>query len=111
MHLFAIAGWLFRDAKQYDHINFMARDGFLPMKAFQLFAKYLNDVEAANKCNYVYLTRSVVTPMQVRKREDIYNLRRNITFENKTPYDIFKYYKEIIGESVDKNNIKDFAKI
>lgn len=110
MHLFAIAGWLFRDAKQYDHINFMARDGFLPMKAFQLFAKYLNDVEAANKCNYVYLTRSVVTPMQVRKREDIYNLRRNITFENKTPYDIFKYYKEIIGESVDKNNIKDFCK-
>ncbi|MBR4696300.1 MAG: glycosyltransferase, partial [Selenomonadaceae bacterium] len=38
-HLFAIADWLIRETERngYRNLNFMARDGYLPMKAFEIF--------------------------------------------------------------------------
>lgn len=63
MHLMAVTRWLKSIAlkEQRETIHFVSRDGYLPMKAFEILKKY----ESINtQSNYLYISRKATAPFQ-----------------------------------------------
>lgn len=78
MHLVALSKWICENSKGYDNIYFMARDGYLPMLAYNLY-KDSSDCKA----NYIYTSRRLLLPLMIVSKEDLYDLP--IEFRNHTP--------------------------
>lgn len=99
MHLFAIAQWLAKEMKQgrYTNLNFMARDGKLPMKAFQVLDKVYN---CGVKTNYLYLTRAVMFPLQVEHTYDLFGIPKNANVFSLTPKKIFDKLEAIFTDQM-----------
>jgi len=104
MHLYGIANWLIKDTtkKKYDNIAFMARDGYLPLKAYELLKTIYKD---APKESYLYVSRKALIPASIINRIDLYKLSEVINVEKYTPRKVLKY----IQGSIDEN--KDIEKI
>ncbi len=99
MHIFALAHWLQEEmhAGKYKNINFMARDGYVPMEAFSILAKvYGDDVS----CRYLHLSRRTVLPLQIQKPEDLYGLEVNINIFANSPKTLVNLLSNIIEPSV-----------
>lgn len=65
--MFGVSSWLANAVakENYKNLNFMARDGYLPMECY----KVLNQIYQNNaKLHYLYLTRSVMVPLQIQNR-------------------------------------------
>lgn len=112
MYLFGITKWLVDDVsrKNYDSLVFMARDGFLPLKAYQIMKKYNKNLP---KEKYLYVSRKALIPVTILSETDLYKLSEVININNHTPQDIVKYLKEsltVTDESLKivctKNNIQ-----
>lgn len=97
MHLFAVSQWLINQtvSHKYKNMNFMARDGFLPMEAWKILNSIYN---LDTNINYLYLSRSVVIPMQIRNESDFYGLVHNINVLSKSPCEIFELFKLILKD-------------
>lgn len=98
MHLFSLTHWLNQKVfeNNYQTVVFMARDGYLPMKAFELFNS------STYKCNvninYLSLTRSVIFPLQIKNEKDLYSLLVNMNIFSKCPRDILDMFKDFIPQ-------------
>lgn len=102
IHLFALAQWLIENAQKnkYDNFNFMARDGYLPMEAFELLNKVY---KVPAKLHYTHLTRSSILPLQIEKNIDIYSIIQNINIFEKSPKDFIEMLSYFIyPESLEK---------
>lgn len=86
MHLIGISKWLSNIAKQrnLEHIVFLARDGYLPMKAFQMTSKYFDTLGI--KTNYVACSRKVLMPWIVENEKGLYHLP--VQFSSHNPLSI-----------------------
>lgn len=98
-HMFAVAKWLADEVKenQYDNLNFMARDGYLA----QLCFKELNRVyHLTVRQDYLYLTRSVMLPLQIDNPYDLDGMVPNFNIFNQTPRKMFNEFKNIMSNEL-----------
>lgn len=104
MHLFGIANWLIKDTmkKKYDNIAFMARDGYLPLKAYELLKTIYKD---APKESYLYVSRKALIPASIINRIDLYKLSEVINVEKYTPRKVLKYIQGSINLNKDIEEI------
>ena len=102
MHMFAVAKWLSDEVEKnnYQNLNFMARDGYLPMECF----KIMNEVYHPNvKMHYLYLTRSVVVPLQIKNAYDLYGLLTNVNIFSQSPKTILAMLDAILLDEISAN--------
>ncbi len=90
-HLYAIADWLLKSVKEDDYINlnFMARDGYLPMEAFKIL-NYVHKIDI--NINYLRLTRQSILPLQINSKNDFMSLSNNINIYANSPESIIKMF-------------------
>ena len=71
-YLFAIARWLARLCRRdgFAQVNFVARDGWLPMQAFELVK---NAYGVTAEANYIYASRKTVLPLLLATPESLYS--------------------------------------
>lgn len=95
--LFGTVSWLIHNIEEggFEHLHFMARDGYLPMKVYEELNKIY---QLPVNLHYTYLTRKAITPLLVRKPADFYNLANNMTFTNMTPESVLKLLQPLIPE-------------
>lgn len=98
LHMFGVSIWL-ADAvakNKYKNLNFMARDGYLPMECYKIVDQiYKNNANV----NYLYLTRSVMVPLQIQKQNDFYGLVKNINVTAQTPLSFIELIEPILSEN------------
>ena len=79
--------------EKYKNLNFMARDGYLPMECYKIIDQiYKNKADL----HYLYLTRSVMVPLQVQKQNDFYGLERNINIFSQTPLSLIELIEPVL---------------
>lgn len=95
MHMFAVVQWLAEEVKRngYENLNFMARDGYLVMECFnELNRIYKLPVRE----DYLYLTRSVMLPLQLDKPYDLAGMVPNFNIYNQTPEKLFNEFQPVM---------------
>lgn len=87
MHLIGLTSWIQQNVaeKHYKTIHFMSRDGYLPLKAYQLIEKYFPNLPDAS---YIYSSRRAVLPAMIKTKADFYDLP--VEYRNHSPKTIFK---------------------
>lgn len=98
MQLFSVADWLHREmqGKGFDNLCFMARDGYLPMKAFEILkACYPGEFPAICYCHF---NRTTTLPLRIRKAEDLLQLSRSIVPTAKSPQEVLEVFAELLSE-------------
>ena len=101
-YIFSLMHWLIKDVQtlKYDTLNFLARDGYLPLKAFNILRQvYPIDTDV----NYVRFSRDAVLPLQLSNRSDldkIYN--SNISIRNLTPNKVLVIFKDFLKVSMEQ---------
>ncbi|MGN1317736.1 MAG: HAD-IA family hydrolase [Lachnospirales bacterium] len=103
MHMVGLSRWICENTKDYDNIYFMARDGYLPMLAYNIL-KNENDCQG----KYIYTSRKLLLPVMIENKEDFYDLP--VEFRNHTPNTILdlltfcsgKYEKEDLPFNLDE---------
>ncbi len=101
MHLFGVTKWLLDNCenKHYDSIIFMARDGYLPMKSFNIMKRLYKDVPEEK---YFYSSRKASIPFIISEKLDFYKLS-NFVYR-KTPNEIIEILDDIIDIDYKKLN-------
>lgn len=94
-YLFAIAYWLLEccQKEKFDQINFIARDGWVPLKAFELLKNVLS---LKLKCNYVYASRKTIAPLLLNNPMGIYSLPENYNLQVLTPQKFVELFEPLI---------------
>ncbi len=74
MHLIGFIRWMDdqKNKNKYNQLVFIARDGYLPMKAYQIFGKY--NSYAIKNLKYFYTSRKAAIPCGIKHSQDIYAL-------------------------------------
>lgn len=104
MSLYGFTKWFMDDVtrERYDRIQFMARDGYIPMQAYNIMSKLY---DYTPKAEYFYASRKVLIPILFASNQEVdkYKLIGSINIFNHTPDQIIKY----LGDSVinDRNKV------
>lgn len=95
MHIYAVARWLIDQTKEnkYDNLHFMARDGYLIKKAYEMLSE-LFDVKT--NVYYTYMSRKALVPLILQSKEDCYNLMNSFNGVNILPKVIFSVIEPVI---------------
>lgn len=110
-HLFALVKWLLDDVtkNQYEKIVFMARDGYFPLKAYEILSKVYDH---APKSEYLHISRKALFPITIQSDMDFYKLSEVINFRTHTPRKVAGYIQDILDleehsleEICDENHI------
>lgn len=83
MHMTGLAKWICDNSGEYDKIYFMARDGYLPMLAYNI---YKNNEKCDGK--YIYTSRKLLLPLMIENKEDFFDLP--VEYRNHTPATILE---------------------
>lgn len=96
-HLFGVTNWLLKESQneEYKNMVFMARDGYLPMQAYNLMKKYYKNVP---ETKYLRVSRKALISAMIIDKMDLYKLEDVINIENHTPKYIIKYTKQSLKE-------------
>ena len=78
MHMLGLTKWIRENSKGYDNIYFLARDGYMPMLAYNMLKK-----DGDPKAQYIYASRRMLLPAMIKCREDLYDLP--VEYRNHTP--------------------------
>lgn len=95
MHIFAVAQWMAEEVEKngYHNLNFMARDGYLAMECFDALNRIY---KLPVREDYLYLTRSVMLPLQIDEPCDLAGMVPNFNIFNQTPAKIFDEFQPIM---------------
>jgi len=106
MQLVALMHWLEEKVKDSKKVHFVARDGYLPMLAYQELKKYNNNLPEEN---YFYISRKAILLLDVYCKEDLASLFSKITITIASPKKIASYFQpEFVNyENLKKNCIKN----
>lgn len=79
MELFALAKWIGERgiADGVEQIIFMARDGYLPMKAYEILSKY----EKLPPASYLPVSRLAVLPAMIHTPLDLYDMPMDLHYQ------------------------------
>lgn len=96
-HMFGTADWLLSSSMKnsYDSLVFCARDGYLPMKAYDILARNISS--SLPKTHYLPTSRKSLLPLSFFKKDDLNHLDKFVNLENKTIKDIFEYLKDVLN--------------
>lgn len=102
MHLIGLSEWITQQCreKQVENIYFLARDGYLPLQAYQIWNAANSD---AAKASYLYASRKAVMPGMLHSKYDFYNLP--VEYHNHTPktlFSVLRFASKEIGEDEKK---------
>lgn len=86
MHMVALSKWICENSKEYNEIYFMARDGYLPMLAYNIFRNRENP-----KGKYIYTSRKMLLPVMIESKQDFFDLP--VEYRNHTPETILELLK------------------
>ena len=95
-HLLAVADWLHKEMNQegFDRLCFMARDGYLPMQAYEVLrAVYPESAKAV----YTHFTRSSILPLRIKKEADWWALSRGVVPTAKSPKNIVDWFEDFLS--------------
>ena len=98
MYIYGIGTWLKDEVikEKYDNIHFVARDGYLPMQAFDiLWGEEKNDLSIY----YSYFTRSSIMPLQIHNAEDFHSMSQWMGVASLTPGKMVKIFEDFIAPS------------
>lgn len=72
-HLLSVTKWLLDKAKEkrYGRIIYTSRDGWLYMKAHEIWRRHCRNLPDAK---YIYVSREALLPAMIQKESDLYNL-------------------------------------
>lgn len=103
MHTFGLVHWLLKDAseRRYNTIHFMARDGYLPYKAFNILAQYY---ASAPNSNYIYASRRSLLPVLLES-QNVYGLDSLVSISAHTPKSILELFQDVIKDNVNDATI------
>ena len=95
MYMFGLIKWMLDDmqGKDYAKIVFMARDGYLPIKCYDIMKKLYKNVPESD---YLYISRKALIPITIQTKLDLYKLSEVINVTNHSPKDILRYIKDCI---------------
>lgn len=95
MHIFAVAQWLAEEVEKngYHNLNFMARDGYLAMECFDEMNRIY---KLPVREDYLYLTRSVMLPLQIDEPSDLAGMVPNFNIFNQTPAKMFDEFRPVM---------------
>jgi hypothetical protein len=90
MHMLGLSKWLLESAKKdgYETIHFLARDGYLPIKAYEMLAGSFADPP---KAEYNYASRKALFPAMITSEMDFYDLP--VEFHNHSPKTLLRVLK------------------
>lgn len=73
MHLIGLCLWMVQQCRlsNVKTIHFLARDGYLPMQAYEILVEKMDNVP---KANYLYASRKSVLPGMIESPSDFFNL-------------------------------------
>ena len=113
MHSFAITKWIYdKVVNNYDSISFMARDGYLINKEFNVIKNYFkNEI----KTSYVPISRKSLLPFSFKNKEDFIELTTYFAYDKVTSNDIYKIIGSVMKKTPNNNRntfktVTDFAK-
>lgn len=89
MNMYSLATWLKK--ADFDTIHFIARDGFLPKKVYDIISD-----ESSPKSNYLYASRKSLLPSVIHTTEDLLILPEFVQIKNHSPESLLKLLKDII---------------
>lgn len=91
MHILSVCVWLGEivRSKNIKHISFLARDGFLPIKAFNKIQNYLNLKDIT--VNYVPCSRKALMPWIINDKNGLLNLP--VSLYSHSPLSLIKILK------------------
>ena len=97
MHMVSLCNWLYKDTclNKIDSLSFMARDGYLPYKAMQIFMKKLG-LKNNIKYNYTYVSRKSLMPLLLKDKAGITMIDTYLNFDILTPRDLLKQFEMIM---------------
>lgn len=96
MHVFAVVKWLIEKTKgkQIGTIHFVARDGFLVKRVYDL----INKDAQFPVSNYLHLSRKALALADVKRPVDIYSLITKLNIHNSSPERFLRMFDGIIQE-------------
>lgn len=93
MHLWGIAKWLYEShLRKTGKIHFVARDGYLPMLAYNVF----NEDNTAASSDYFYASRKALFPLCWENKGDLDCVISQI--KKATPKQLFAWFSPILDE-------------
>lgn len=97
LHLLAIERWLIEclSEKNYQNINFIARDGYLIKEAFEI----MRDIYPSSiQSYYTYLSRKSILPLMVESNDDYLAIYDNFDLNNLSPSKLLGLLYPIVDE-------------
>lgn len=107
MHLMGLSRWILEacQSKGAETIHFLARDGYMPMKAYEIW----NDGKKnASKTDYMYASRKAVLAGMIKSSADYYELP--IEYRNHSPETLLKVLEFASLEIGEKQKEEIFKK-
>lgn len=104
-HIASLCEWIDKKAENKD-IYFMARDGFLPKKAFDIYKKY---VGSQNKSRYIYASRRMLLPFMTEQKADFFDLP--VEYRNHSVATLLSLLSYCCDEDKAKESIKKGYKL
>ncbi|MBQ8451723.1 MAG: glycosyltransferase [Clostridia bacterium] len=100
MELVSLNHWIQEHSTNSAKIHFVARDGYLPMRAFEELRKYNSELPQSN---YFYMSRKALFPLDIACQDDLRSIPAKMNFKSLSPKKLTKFFKE---EFVDVEKIK-----
>ena len=104
MHLLGFTKWLAESAadRGYSSLAFVARDGYLPMKAYELMAECF---EGAPPPRYIYTSRKAALSCEISSPEDIDALPTRMNVKNLTPRRLYEMLCPILEGAAEPSGL------
>lgn len=105
MHLYAVVRWLIdeNEKNKYENMHFMARDGYLVKKAFQILERVF---KTETNIYYTYMSRKALVPLTIQSKADCYNLMSCFNGVNILPKVVFDVLQPVIQDVTDAKKVE-----
>lgn len=104
MELFAFVDWITENVREKNCVHFVARDGYIPQKAYEIFRQYDKKLP---KSNYFYMSRKFLYPLSINTKNDFYTSFNQMNLLNFNITKILGYFPE---KCVNKEKLEELSK-
>lgn len=95
MHEYGIVRWLMESIDINKKIFFVARDGYLAMKVYEVIKEKEKNIP---DFGYFHMSRKSFLPLSIVDVDDWWSIKENINYIGKSPEEIIQYYKPILPD-------------
>lgn len=97
-YLLAVTNWIAQNAKKNgnDRVNFVARDGYLPMLAYDILRQYDTSLPPSN---YLYLSRKSLALVDIFDENDIQSVVSKVNCYAYSPAKVYKLFSSYLNVS------------